>query len=149
MKLIEGRLDYSKPWAMPDVYCFTGNRTMRKDGALVMGRGAARQIRDQYPGLDHEIGKALGFLPAHRHIMAVPMGGTMVLLWFQVKHHWADEADLTLISEAALQLTETAWEHPSLTFHLNAPGIGNGRLSWNQVEPLLRCLPDNVLVYKV
>lgn len=148
MKLIQGMLDYSKPWAMPDIYCFTGNRIIRKDGALVMGRGAAKQLRDQYPGIDQEIGRALGFLPAHRHITAVPMGGPMVLLWFQVKRHWADEADPSLIQAAALQLAEAAHEHPNVTFHLNAPGIGNGRLSWEEVEPLLQVLPDNVLIYK-
>lgn len=149
MKLIQGKLDYSTPWEHPNVYCFTGNRIVRNDGALVMGRGAARQLRDQYPGLDKQLGARLRELAAQRRIAAVPMGPVTALIWFQVKHHWADEADLTLISEAALQLAETAWEHPGLTFHLNAPGIGNGRLSWNQVEPLLRCLPDNVFVYKV
>lgn len=149
MKLIEGKLDYSKPWGMPDVYCFTGNRTMRKDGALVMGRGAAKQIRDQYPGIDKEFGKAIRVASPGACLVAHYMGSQQILIWFQVKQHWADEACPVLIQEAARQLREVALQYPNKTFHLNAPGIGNGRLSWNQVEPLLQCLPDNVLVYKV
>ena len=45
MKLIKGLLDYSKPWTIPNIYLFTGNPIVKANGAIVMGCGAARQVR--------------------------------------------------------------------------------------------------------
>lgn len=140
MKLIHGLLDYSKPWQLPNIYLFTGNPIRRKDGGLVMGRGAAKQLRDSYPGLDRVINTD-GVLD-----------WTMInpdqwIGWFKVKHHWRDAADLALIQEATSQLTRIATQRPEYRFHINYPGVGNGRVSVDQVEPILVQLPDNIYVY--
>ena len=151
MQLINEKLDYTKPWTRPHVKLFTGNRIVTRDGRLVMGRGAARELRDNYPGLDKELGKRIKALPSHSKLAIIRMGGEQLLMWFQVKHHWGDEASPGLIGIAASQLGDIA-RHPEnqdVIFHMNAPGIGNGRLTWDMVEPLLRPLPDNVLIYKI
>jgi len=41
-----------------------------------------------------------------------------------------------------------ALKNPTRTIHLPFPGIGFGGLPVEQVEPLLRVLPDNVCVWR-
>lgn len=143
MILRRQRLDYGSPWSLPNVYLFTGNPVRRRDGAIVMGRGAARQVRDTYPGVDRKLGEQMNGKP----LVYVLIKPGQVLGWFQVKHHWQQPADLKLIASATELLRQHATRRQEVFFHLNAPGVGNGRLSWDDVEPILRALPDNVLVY--
>lgn len=145
MILLDERLNYAGHMGKDHVRLFTGNSIVRKgDGGLVMGRGAARQVRDLYPGIDQRFGAMMptAFRLAFLTYNANRFG------WFQVKHHWAEPADLQLIGESAELLRKIAEIHPHMTFHLNAPGIGNGQLHWDDVHPLLVSLPDNVVIYK-
>jgi hypothetical protein len=148
MKLIKGLLDYSTPWTLPNVYLFTGNPISRKDGALVMGRGAAKQLRDAYPALQFGLGETLRRNP-ERRLLFVPVDRAtdQWIGWFKVKHHWADPADISLIKQSTHELRVVAMRRPKRTFHMNYPGIGNGRLDIDTVHPLLQALPDNVLIY--
>ena len=152
MKIVEGLLDYSEPWSIPDVYLFTGNSTIKNNGGIVMGRGAAKQVRDTYSGIDRRYGMALSKERADDvykpHLMWVAIQPKMILGWFKVKHHWKDPADVVLIARSALDLAELATKHSKHIFHMNFPGIGNGQLEEENVLPLLRNLPDNVLIYK-
>lgn len=138
--IVHSRLDYATPWRLPDIYLFTGNPIRRSDGALVMGRGAARQVRDHWPTVQHHIrtDKPVTFYPIHDE---------QWIGWFQVKHHWRDPADLALIRRSSEALASIARRRQGRRFHLNAPGIGNGRLQWADVEPLLANLPANVSIY--
>jgi hypothetical protein len=138
-----GLLDYGQPWALPTVKLFTGNPIRRADGALVMGRGAAQAVRDRWPAVQHGIPIVPGKPLAWFQIEPDQWIG-----WFQVKHHWREPAELDLIQHAARKLAAGASARPGLTFELNAPGVGNGRLSWDDVEPLLEVLPSNVHVYR-
>ena len=142
MRTIQHRLDYATRWSLPDVYLFTGNPVRNARGGVVMGRGAARQVRDAYPGLDL-------LIKTHKPVtfVEVPGGDQQYIGWFQVKHHWRDPADLPLISASADMLASIAGTRQHVTFHLNAPGIGNGKLAWDDVLPVLQHLPDNVLIY--
>lgn len=139
-RIIHSRLDYGTPWRLPDVYLFTGNPIRRSDGALVMGRGAARAVRDAYPGIDRRI-------RTDRPVTYSLVAPDQWIGWFQVKHHWQQPADLALIQQSAELLASQAAQRPHIRFHLNAPGIGNGQLDWAEVEPLLAPLPDNVSIY--
>ena len=144
MILINERLNYAGSMGNDHVRLFTGNPIVRKgDGGLVMGRGAARQVRDLYPGIDVEFGERM---PTTHRLTFVRRGEDR-FGWFQVKHHWAEPADLQLIRESAELLRMVAVLHPHVTFHLNAPGVGNGQLKWEDVQPLLFTLPNNVKVY--
>jgi hypothetical protein len=140
--IIQGLLDYGEPWSLPLVKLFTGNPIRRADGALVMGRGAAQAVRDRWPTVQHRLviqpGKPLAWFE---------ISPDQWIGWFQVKHHWREPADLDLISAAAQALAHGAAARPQRTFQVNAPGVGNGRLSWAAVEPLLQCLPGNVQVF--
>lgn len=138
-------LDYSKPWSYPNLYVFTGNTIRRNDGGLVMGRGAAKQVRDSWPGIDRQIeineesGFAVTMIDRQRH---------QCIGWFQVKHHWKDQASLDLIKRSTQTLSFFAIERPDLVIHMNYPGVGNGRLDERDVENIVDFLPDNVILYR-
>lgn len=150
MKLLHKLLDYVTPWTLPDVYLFTGNSTVRKDGGIVMGRGAARQVRDTYPTLAYRFGKLIQQEPAERvHIIAIDwVKGQQYIGWFQVKYRWQDPADLWLIHKSTERLAQLANKHSKFTFHMNYPGVGNGQLKIKDISPIIDALPDNVWVYK-
>jgi hypothetical protein len=152
MHIQSGLLDYSKPWDYPAVLLFTGNRYIKKDGGIVMGRGAAKQVRDSYPGIDKIMGKIVSRSKPSARVLFTDIASdkpiTQILGWFQVKDNWYDNADLDLIQEATDQLRAIALRSPKVTLHMNYPGIGNGKLSQDDVQPILLSLPDNVRIYK-
>lgn len=135
-----------------DLFCITTNSFITHDGRLVMGRGIARQARDRFPGLDTRFASAMKPRCGHlgRYGLIHDPRGTK-LAAFQVKHHWSDMADLTLIAYSAQALARYIQNHPrgdKLIVHLNFPGIGNGRLNPTDVLPLLESLPANVYIWK-
>jgi hypothetical protein len=150
MQLIKGLLNYSEPWESSHIYLFTGNAMIKNNGAIVMGRGAAKQVRDTYPGIDKAYGAELQRHP-DAHIMWVSrMGltGNQALGWFKVKHHWANNAEPSLITESTQKLKEHALSKPDLVYHMNFPGVGNGGLNEADVLNLIEPLPHNVLIYR-
>lgn len=147
MKLIHKLLDYSKPWTLPDVYLFTGNPIIKKDGAIVMGRGAAKQVRDTYPGIDQSFGMIIQRKP-QTNLAWISLPNDMHLGWFKVKNHWAEQANELLIKDSTEILDRIANKHRDKTFHMNFPGIGNGKLGIDRVMPIIELLPDNVWIYK-
>lgn len=92
MILIHQLLDYATPWSLPNVYLFTGNGIVRKDGGIVMGRGAARQVRDLYPSVQYILGRSITKKPLAK-IMFGTIGKAQWIGWFKVKYHWGDPAD--------------------------------------------------------
>jgi hypothetical protein len=134
-----------------DLFLITTNSTLKKNGALVMGRGIARQARDRFPGLDTALGGEIarrcgnrgeyGLLVSPRWPAAKPGA-------FQVKTDYVQPASLSLIRLSAIALLAWCEEHPGAAVHLNFPGIGNGGLARAQVLPLLKSLPDNVNVWE-
>ena len=147
MKLIRSLLDYSTPWELPNVYLFTGNGIIKQNGAIVMGRGAAKQVRDSYPGIDRAFGKLIRDNPDD-YMLIHKMGSIQFLGWFKVKNHWQQPADLKLIELATAALSLHASDYPIHTFHMNFPGVGNGRLNDSAVLPIIETLPDNVWIYR-
>ena len=134
-----------------DLFLITTNSTLKKNGALVMGRGIARQARDRFSGLDLALGREItavcGHL-GHYHLLLSPRWPAAKLGAFQVKTHYARPESLALIRQSALALIARCEEHPGAAVHVNYPGIGNGGLARPQVLPLLKPLPDNVYVWE-
>ena len=128
-----------------------------------MGRGAALQAARRYPGVERECARAIqssreaarannsvwvyGFLVVRRPAHRQPGLGI-----FQVKGEyrtfaaWMEQADLSLVALSVAGLNEYARQHPGLAIRMNYPGIGNGGLRRDAVEPLLACLPENVTI---
>lgn len=126
----------------------TTNSFIRRDGALVMGRGAAKQLATLYPDMPWTFAsKMSGSLCTYSLLWTEATPFRPALGAFQVKRHYADDACIKLIRDSTLMLSTLAQEKPKTRFDMNYPGIGNGRLSINDVGPLLRNLPDNVHVW--
>lgn len=146
MRLHGGLLGYAEGWDFPHVYLFTGNPVVTELGRVVMGRGAAKEVRDSYPNIDMILGATLEH-NRNANLLWVSLGPTQTLGWFKVKHHWKSQADLTLIQESTSELIVIAKQRPEIMFHMNFPGIGNGRLAFNDVHEIVKHLPDNVCLY--
>lgn len=123
---------------------------------LVMGGGAAKEARDRIQGVETLCGKAIvsygtqeasgewryGFLPISQRLVYQQYGFGI----FQTKYHWQQKSDLNLIRFSTEMLCAYALEHSDQTFQLNYPGVGLGGLIPNDVFPIIRTLPANVIV---
>lgn len=134
-----------------DLFLITTNSTLKQNGALVMGRGIARQARDRFRGLDLALGREIAAVCGHLghyHLLVSPRWPAAKLGAFQVKTHYARPASPALIRQSALALLAWCEDHPGATVCLNFPGIGNGGLARAQVLPLLKALPNNVHIWE-
>lgn len=156
MKLVKGNLWDSKD----DVILVTGNSYIRKDGGLVMGRGAAKELLDSYPYLQQNFGEQItnscgsmgkyGLLfKSIVYYLFVPERKKVVKTYgvFQVKYHFRADAELELIQYSTDMLTKCSLPG-DVTFSMNFPGIGWGRLKREDVLPILQKLPDCVTIYE-
>lgn len=152
MQLVEGNL-----WdalGRAHLLLVSANATVASAGHLVMGRGAAREAKLRFPGLDRELGSLL-----RRHRMAGSLYGILLATsqWhpytrlgaFQARRHWYHDADPWLIRYSVRRLRELIDAGPEGQWvAMDYPGIGNGHLREEVVAPILAELPDNVLVYR-
>jgi len=122
------------------VICLTTNGTVKANGEGVMGRGNALEATQRFPGIAAKLGDRL----MHRgnHVEWLFVG----VLMFPVKHQWFERADLELIARSVQELQRFIEANPRLIWILPRPGVGNGKLDWKDVKPLLEKLPDSVYV---
>ena len=144
--------DMLRTLSLEETYLVTTNSYIRRDGALVMGRGAAKQLATRFPirvfqKLPYEFGKRINHLGEYNIIVLTDPDTGLRLGAFQVKYHFKDAADLALIERSVDELASIAHERSERKFNVNFPGIGNGKLDYDQVLPLLERLPDNVYVW--
>jgi hypothetical protein len=124
----------------------TGNSVVKADGTLVMGRGAAKQAALRWPSLPRIFGERIADRPEYLLVPPSDDGPNVGL--FQVKNHFAANADIELIKFSAMALAVRARLHPEWYFAVNFPGIGNGGLQYGEVSPIIEwILPDNVHVW--
>ncbi len=128
-----------------DLFLITTNPIIRKDGAVVMGRGIAKQAKDRFPRLPYDFACTLRNMP-DMNIDEFGKYDGQVVGYFMVKRHWREAADLDIIAESCRQLASCA--HMWTRVDLNFPGIGNGKLKREDVLPLLQQLPDHVHVWE-
>lgn len=124
----------------------TTNSFVRSNGELVMGRGAAAELRRHMPNAESVFGSlvrktpGLGVWKQYGVMTCGPYG------IFQVKYHWGKPAVPDLIKVSVFCLQSIARNYHSIS--LNYPGIGNGGLTKEAVWPLIQGLPDNVTVWE-
>jgi len=134
-----------------DLFLVTTNATLKGNGALVMGRGLARQARDRFPGIDLAFGQAIAARCGHLgryHLLVSPHWPRAKLGAFQVKQDYRHQADLRLIREGVAALSGWCTAHPEAQVALNFPGIGHGHLSRSAVLPIIAQLPDQVTIWE-
>ena len=122
--------------------CITTNGDINSRGLAVMGRGCAFEAKKRFPWIARDLAQLIEmkgniFQHVYGNIYAFP-----------VKHHWDEPADLDLIKESAKSLASRALEYPLTTFILPRPGCGNGRLTWEEVKPVIEpiLVTDNIWV---
>jgi hypothetical protein len=124
----------------------TANSFLTSEMKLVMGRGAAWQLKMKVPGIDQIFGKMIhescGHLGRYGLIFHKRYGAA------QVKYRFNERANLELIRSSMMMLETVANRDRKRIFNINWPGIGNGGLKKSQVRSLLRDLPDNVHVWE-
>lgn len=133
-----------------DLFLVTTNPIVRKDGAVVMGRGIAKEMIDRYPDFAYDFGTLLHHF--NMHCLFTPpvayvgtYNGTDCG-YFMVKDHWANAADTEIITRSTEWLYR--WTKNRGRIDLNFPGIGNGKLKREDVLPIIEQLPDNVHVWE-
>jgi hypothetical protein len=148
------QLEHGNMWDVfhdTDIFMITTNPIRRKDGAVVMGRGIAKEAKDRYPELPHDFGQALQEL--HPEVDQFCVGPINVYegtpIWFfMVKDHWRNKASLQIIQQSVFYLKHGFVNLDQKRIDLNFPGIGNGGLTREEVLPLLQELPDNVHIWE-
>ena len=146
-------------FAHSDLFLITTNSTVKMNGTLVMGRGIAAQAKVRFPGLDKQLGSWITNMNLRDSIYGLAVSGmwpNKKLGMFQVKTAWQGSADLRIINKSAEMLEKwcATQAFGSELFptgrpivNMNFPGIGNGRLEYRRVLPLLKRLPDNVHIW--
>lgn len=144
------RLDYSQPCSENEWKLFTANSFIRKDGCLVMGRGAASDVLNNYPEISRTLGHVIKDACGHLGVYGLILVSKHNIGAFQVKKRFDNGATISLIKRSGKMLKKVAEDYPDLTFHMNFPGIGNGGLPYMQVFRTLEMLylPNNVILYK-
>jgi hypothetical protein len=142
---------------LPALYIVTTNGVVTRNGALVMGAGAAKQLVQRAPGIDEEAGAFVvhsGVPQAGRPgvyqygFLAIrsPLADKVGIGIFQTKYEWQHNSHLPLIDLSVSGLVRYAYDNPRVSIRMNYPGIGLGGLTKEQVEPILDVLPQNVTV---
>ena len=142
MKLIPKMIDYSSKWASNDILLFTANQTVKRDGTLVMGAGNAKAVRDTFIGIDRVFGRHLG----DKRLHIVCYKGTNIGA-LATKQNFKDPSNYEFVVESLRELYRSAMKKTHMTYHVPYPAIGFGGLTRKQLDPIMKHLPDNVLVY--
>lgn len=146
MQLRRGNL-----WSSKDpVVMVTGNSTLKLDGSVVMGRGAALQCKQRYSGIDHEFGALIKAAGQMYGVLFTSQYGRTIGL-FQVKNAYRDDANLMLIrySLAALTVHQEGGLIKGKQVSMNFPGIGAGRLAREKVLPILQNVGDWLTIWEL
>jgi len=129
-----------------DNFIVTTNSYIRTDGAIVMGRGIAKQLRNKHPGIDKALAAGVDHL-GYYGLSAVIGPDFQNIIAFQVKYHFAEDATLALITKSTNMLDAWSRRFSNRRYDMNFPGIGFGGLAYDDVLPIIESLPDNVRVW--
>ena len=152
MQLVPRKLDYAPDLRKEKVLrLFTSNSYINVKGELVMGRGAAQQVRMFYgENLAAWFGAQIQNMGAEKGCYGLIINTQHNIGALQVKYHFARNAETGLVGTSLMMLrswlqdpANAGWE-----VHMNYPGIGYGGLPKQDIEPWLTPLPDNVFVYE-
>ena len=139
-----------------ELFLITTNPIIRKDGAVVMGRGIAKEVKERFPRFPYlmaeQLSRAHPEIDADMHCCS-PLAtfDEQLMGYFMVKRHWREPALKEIIAnsvEHLLLLPLRYGFNSSARIDLNFPGIGYGKLKREDVLPLLEELPDNVHVWE-
>lgn len=127
----------------------TGNSVVYNDkgtNRVVMGRGAALMMRDQFPRVDYFFADLISD-PFYGYVEVEYKERRLGL--FQTKYHWRDDSTLGLIEMSTRQFNNNI--RPNTTYRLNFPGIGLGNLREHRekILTIVSLLPDTVEIWEL
>lgn len=123
----------------------TGNSYIKKNTEVVMGKGAALELKKLAPNIAYRFGNQILNICGSNGFYGFITSGRNGL--FQVKTHFKDNAELYLVERSTELLNEYILDKDYPTISMNFPGIGNGRLKAELVIPILEKLPDEITIY--
>lgn len=129
---------FGNAWDLRKNYTYLGiatNGFVKSDGACVMGRGIALQLKQRDPKAPYRLGSRI---KANGNIVQKFYGNVIA---FPTKHNWWEKSDINLIKKSCKQLMELLG--PNETILLPRVGCGNGGLDWNDVGPIVSKLLDD------
>lgn len=145
MILKRQRLLYNKGIVGKEIFMFTANSIVKNNGALIMGAGCARTVRDTFKGIDKLFGDKIksgeDFNVTFVNYNSQWIGA------FQTKLDWRNSSPIDLVRRSILKLYNIAAKRPDWTFHLPCPAVNHGGKSVEEILPMLEPLPDNVIIY--
>jgi hypothetical protein len=155
------KLKYGNLWdSTDDVLLVTANSYITKDNRLVMGRGAALEMKTKIDDIDKHFGYLIQkFFNNYSNSIVLGRYGVIIdqditypehkyFGIFQVKYHFKDKADLELVRYSVFELMKIAQGYfSSFNISMNFPAIGCGGLNFEDVLPVVSILPDNVTLY--
>ncbi len=119
------------------------NGSVRSDGCAVMGKGVALQAAQRLPALPRFLGSILSE-PDSNHVHMLEDFRVVI---FPTKGHWKNGSETKLIERSAREMERLVRTTPSIApVYMPKPGCGEGGLDWPQVEPLLKCLEELVVI---
>jgi len=146
-------------WGKTGLWLFTGNSYINQKGELVMGRGLALEAKNKVPTIQRRLGTSIS-LATCPVIDGYKIYGVECIAFrnyrqqrfnvgaFQVKRHFKDVAELSLIGYSCIRLKAIIEALGYNRVDLNFPGIGCGRLKRDRVLPIISELPDCVHVWE-
>lgn len=146
--------DYWTAYESADLFLFTSNGCI-DSGALIMGAGTAKQVRDRFKGIDRAIATAIINHPDTQGTNPYLYGLLVSDRWpagkvaaFQTKEHYNEGSCPALIYTTTCQLQEWCAAHPKAIVHMPFPGIGYGGLKKEEIYPIVDVLPDTVNIWE-
>lgn len=121
------------------------NGAVNSQGKCVMGAGIAKEAAEKFPGLPLKVGK---------HIKRFGNRGAFFdefgIFTFPTKHHWNLDSDPDLIHMSCKNLMLSSNFYGFTSIYMPRVGCGNGKLLWEDVEPILDSVLDSrfIIVHK-
>ncbi|MCK5018192.1 MAG: hypothetical protein KAS32_14140 [Candidatus Peribacteraceae bacterium] len=131
------------------IILITGNSCLKKDGSLVMGAGAALEMKVRVPLCDKIYGLIVKQTCGHLGIYGIIIRDFYYQPYglFQTKTDFKHDSKLALISMSTDKLKKLARANTEQIYNVNFPGVGYGKLSKEKVMPIIKSLPKNVVIW--
>lgn len=135
-----------------DLFLFTANNAITREGRLVMGAGMAKQVKNRFYNIDSDFGTLVMRVTKGKptgKFGLVTLDDERKLGAFQTKNHWRFPSRPEILLFSAYKLEIWCQENPGKTVALNFPGIGHGGMNKAEVWKLLRpILPAAVTIWE-
>lgn len=160
------KADITRLWSNGRVVCVTTNGFVKRSGEAVMGRGNALAMAKLIPELPRKLGDHIrtngnhvGFV--YDRVIAFPVkpiSGTYDMVLPRVANLYKPgdsvpgfhcKASVAIIARSVDELNRLLSETQIDTVYLPIPGVGNGGLAWQEVEPVLQRLGNRVTLVQI